>query len=57
VRVRTNNIDVELMQGTVELRHAGPVHSTLAGDPKDAVFIAVEGDRFAMSFRKGTFLL
>src|ERR1700719_1252125 len=47
-RVGAQNVDVERVQRAPELGHAVTLDCPGAIDPKDAVLVAVEGDRLAV---------
>src|SRR3954449_12857705 len=46
-RIGADNLDVERVERTPELGHAVAADGSLVIDAKDAVLVAVEGDRFA----------
>ena len=46
-RIGTDNLDVERVESAAELGHAVAADCPLVIDTKDAVLVAIEGDRFA----------
>src|SRR3954468_17463238 len=46
-RIGADNLDVERVERTAELGHAVAADCPLMIDAKDAVLVAIEGDRFA----------
>jgi hypothetical protein len=52
-RIGADNLDVERVERTAELGHAVAADGPLVIDAKDAVLVAIEGDRFAPGLQIG----
>src|SRR6202008_5187184 len=52
-RIGANDVDVERMQGAAKLGHPVTAQRTWMVDPKDAMLVAVKGDRLAPGLQIG----